>query len=304
MQTTFLYCLTDATPQAQAELSYSILSALKHAFGQPDPSFALISKDTAQRQDLPVRHISAAPTDPLHALQLAAQEIPGNLCFLETCTVFRSSPASLADRISDAAALLYAADSPGRWNTGVIGLAPSLLAQLEEIRQNAQDIDTALAQETRIETCSELILNYKGYRQRLYHARFAQLFPAGHRIENVRAQAATLPKIKDPPVSAALKLRARAFALRTRATPAVHRAYLAYLCSLSAPTDLARSVWAGIALDRLSDAAPQPDTILRAFEAYRPENLPASNLPADLQQEWSVFWQTHTHQGTSFPAQS
>ncbi|TNJ44803.1 hypothetical protein [Phaeobacter sp. B1627] len=108
---TLVYLVHGDAPRAQQQLSYSILSALRH--GLEGIEILLICDAPNQRPDLPVRHhiLSAettaawadqnnTPLKRLRAAQLGLEVTGGNICLMATDTAFKAPPRQLFDLIT------------------------------------------------------------------------------------------------------------------------------------------------------------------------------------------------------------
>ncbi len=322
---TLAFLLPDADLTRQRALCYSFLSALKHS---PDPDairWVVVSPKDVRRDDLPADHVILPQSDTprITALQAVCADATGKVCLIDTATDFRADPARLFDRIDADHALLHGADGvmggadgskaidvdtvsgedvpsrAPRFSPAVIGLDPSgftlipdmlaLSGQLHVSNAEYLAISTALSRTLQIETCEDLIVRHTGHRRHVYHGRLQHLFPDG-RVADARAMANALPRITAPPQPLALKIRARAYGLTHRLNKPERAAYLAYLCSLSAPTQDGRSVWANITLDMILENGTGIDRSARIFTAFAPDGLAGTGLPPDTQARWSDYW--------------
>jgi len=115
---TLCYVVTGRAPRRQQELSYSLLSALKH--GLDGVEILLICDPGNRRTDLPLRHIELSPEQldawsegghtpgriQLHALQAVLAQGDEPVCLIHTDTAFKASPRQLFDRITPQTPLL------------------------------------------------------------------------------------------------------------------------------------------------------------------------------------------------------
>lgn len=317
---TLAFVLPDADLTHQQELSYAVLSALKHCADPDALDWVLASPDDVRRDDLPLHHVTvpASATPRLTALQALCQTTSGKICLIDAASDIRVDPAKLFDRIDPDHALLHTAngvlgDRPALadavsttqlppqtrcFSPKVLGLDSSRCDVTESISERIKglvptDAETAiglmLAEHMQIETCDDLVVHHSGHRRHIYHGRLRNMFPQG-RVVDARAMAPSLPVIKAPPQPLILKLRSRVFALTHRLDQTERAAYLAYLCSQSAPTAQGRDVWANIALDMVQSHTGQPDTYHKTFKAFAPAALQQADLTPQTLSRWSAYW--------------
>ncbi|GAB5433659.1 MAG: hypothetical protein EpisKO_30290 [Epibacterium sp.] len=155
---TLLYLVHGPAVQQQQQLSYSVLSALKHGVDGVD--LVLICDAANRRPDLPLRHVVISPeqiaqwTDggrrparaQLHALDLALRETGGPVCWASTDSAFTAAPARLLERITPETPLFFDRDgwltSRPEWSPIIDACKDSALS--EQIQPSTEVFDTGI----------------------------------------------------------------------------------------------------------------------------------------------------------------
>ncbi|KUP90641.1 hypothetical protein [Tritonibacter horizontis] len=158
---TLVYVVRGDAPRAQQELSYSVLSALKHGLG--DVEILLICDTANQRPDLPVNHhilppdvladwtgraapsaTAGPPPDAVglaDAAGLALDLTQGPICLMATATAFRAPPQRLFDQFRPGVVLVQDQDG---WLAGRPDCATVIAATRESSDEAAVHPGAAL----------------------------------------------------------------------------------------------------------------------------------------------------------------
>lgn len=290
---TLAFFLPSADTVRQQELCYSVLSALKHCHDPDHMRWVLVAPTGITRPDLPLENVDFAPSDtPFHsAMQALCAVSKGKVCLIECGADFRADPAKLFDWISGDQILVHRRDTSGP--PFVVGLAPDQFGPAQET-----DFSTAqLGQQAQLETCDDLIVRHDGHKKHIFHGRLRNLFPTGQ-VQDAHGMAPKLPRIIAPPQALPLRLRARLTGVLKGLDRDGRQAYLAYLCSQSAPTDQGRDVWANVTLDMILDHPEQANRIAALCTAFAADAVSQAKLTNHTHDRWARFW-AGDYQGTS-----
>lgn len=156
---TLVYLLYGNAPTYQAELTYSVLSALRQARGET-PRIVLYCDAVGARPDLPVETVILSEQTlndwsmqgayghkvKLHVVGDALTRFGSKVCFVDTDTEFRKSPTLLFQRIARRESLMNACDGllgeMSQWSEMLDLTAATDLAQM--VRPDARMLNSGL----------------------------------------------------------------------------------------------------------------------------------------------------------------